>query len=221
MTSNSPAEVPVPQVPVAEVPVPEVPVPEVQVDRRRLRTERGRDLVVDALLAFYAEGEPQPGAARIAARAGVSERSVFRYFDDLESLVTAAVERQTARVAPVFAPPQPAGPLPRRIGNFVDQRLRIYDATATANAAARQFAGTAQALTDALALRRRVLRAQVADLFAAELARYPERARAELVDALDAAASLEMIGRLRETAGHSPARTRAVLIRITTALLAH
>lgn len=210
MPSNFPAEVPVPEVPVTEVPV----------DRRRLRTERGRDLVVDALLAFYAEGEPQPGAARIAERAGVSERSVFRYFDDLESLVTAAVERQTERVAPAFAPPAADGSVSRRIDNFIDQRLRIYDATATANAAARQFAGTAQALTDALALRRRVLRAQVADLFATEIARHPDRDRDELVDALDAAASLEMIGRLRDSTDHPPARTRAILIRITSALLA-
>ncbi len=61
------------------------------VDRRRLRTERGRQLVVDALLAYYDEGDPEPGAAKIAARAGVSERTVFRYFDDLDSLAAAAI----------------------------------------------------------------------------------------------------------------------------------
>ena len=89
-------------------------------DRRRMRTERGRDLVVDALLSFFAEGDPQPGVAKIAARAGVSERSVFRYFDDLESLAGAAIERQIARIAPVFRPPRPSGDLESRISALVD-----------------------------------------------------------------------------------------------------
>lgn len=197
------------------------PEDERPVDRRRLRTERGRDLVVDALLAFFAEGDPQPGAAKIAARAGVSERSVFRYFDDLESLVAAAVERQIAHIAPVFAPPSAAGTRADRVRAFVDQRLRIYDATAAANAAARQFAGTSDALSDALALRRRVLRAQVAELFRAELAEHSDRSRAELVDALDAVAGLEMIAALRVTAEHSLTRTRAILIRTAGALVSH
>ena len=63
------------------------------VDRRpaALRTERGRQLVVDALLAYYDEGDHEPGAAKIAARAGVSERTVFRYFDDLDALAAEAV----------------------------------------------------------------------------------------------------------------------------------
>jgi AcrR family transcriptional regulator len=189
------------------------------IDRRRLRTERGKDLVVDALLAFFAEGDPQPGAAKIAARAGVSERSVFRYFDDLESLVAIAIERQIARIAPVFSPPVSSGDLDTRIAALAGQRLRIYDATAVTTEAAERFESHSPAVVAAFAYRRAVLRDQITTLFATELAAMPPRARAETLDALAAAASLETVRMLRTTAGHSRTRTRAITVRTLHALL--
>ena len=188
-------------------------------DRRRLRTERGRDLVVDALLSFFAEGDPQPGVAKIAARAGVSERSVFRYFDDLESLAGAAIERQIARIAPAFRPPSPTGDLESRIGALVDQRLRIYDATVVTTQAAERFAAYSPAVAEAFAFRRSVLHDQIPDLFAVELAPMPGRVRSEVVDAVSAAASLESIRMLRTTAGHARRRTAALVTRTLRSLL--
>lgn len=188
-------------------------------DRRRLRTERGKDLVVDALLSFFAEGDPQPGVAKIAARAGVSERSVFRYFDDLESLAGAAIERQIARIAPAFRPPAPTGDLESRIGALVDQRLRIYDATAVTTRAAERFAAHSPAVAEAFAFRRSVLHDQIAKLFAVELAPMAGRVRGEVVDAVSAAASLESIRMLRTTAGHSRGRTAAIVARTLRSLL--
>lgn len=189
-------------------------------DRRRLRTERGKDLVVDALLAFFAEGDPQPGAAKIAARAGVSERSVFRYFDDLESLVAIAIERQVARIAPAFRPPEPRGDLDARIAALAEQRLRIYDMTAVTTLAAERFESHSPAVVEAFAYRRAVLHDQITELFVAELAAMTPRVRSETVDAMSAAASLETVRMLRTAAGHSRARTRAITIRTLRALLA-
>src|SRR3954471_12688974 len=109
------------------------------VDRRRLRTERGRELVVTALLEFFDEGESQPGAARIAERAGVSERSVFRYFDDLDSLAAEAVARQIARTRDLFAAPDGAGGLDRRVRALVEQRMTVHDHVAVVSAAGRRI----------------------------------------------------------------------------------
>lgn len=58
-------------------------------DGRRMRTERGRAAVVDALIDSVNEGQ-HPTVAQIAERAGVSERTVFRYFPDREAMYTAA-----------------------------------------------------------------------------------------------------------------------------------
>jgi AcrR family transcriptional regulator len=189
------------------------------VDRRRLRTERGRELVVTALLEFFDEGESQPGAARIAERAGVSERSVFRYFDDLDALAAEAVARQIGRTREVFAPPSADGDLGRRIRALAEQRMAMHDRVSVVSAAGRRIEARAPSVAEAFASRRRLLRDQVEAQFAAELDRHHGRARTELLDAADAAASFEQIDQLRTIAGHSRARTRTIVIRTLTALL--
>src|SRR3954464_13078049 len=92
-------------------------------DGRRLRSDRSRAAVVDALLTLYEEGNPQPGAAEIARRAGVSERSVFRHFEDLDSLAETAIEREIERVGSLFRAPSAEGPTDARVRALVDQRL--------------------------------------------------------------------------------------------------
>jgi AcrR family transcriptional regulator len=190
------------------------------VDRRRLRTERGRELVVTALLEFFDEGESQPGAARIAERAGVSERSVFRYFADLDALAAEAVARQMARTRDVFSPPSPAGGLDRRIRALVDQRMHMHDRVAVVAAAGRRIEARAPVVAEAFAFRRRLLREQVEVQFAPELDRRRGRTRMQLLDAADAAASFEQIDHLRTGAGWSRARTRAAVAHTLHALFA-
>ena len=51
-------------------------------DGRRRRREVNRQRVVTALLDLFSEGHVWPTVANVAVRAGVSERSIFRYFDD-------------------------------------------------------------------------------------------------------------------------------------------
>ena len=65
-------------------------ITEPQVDGRRARRHRSRDLAVDALLDLLDEGVVRPTAQQVAERSGVSLRSIFRIFDDVESLNAAA-----------------------------------------------------------------------------------------------------------------------------------
>src|SRR4029453_1186288 len=74
------------------------------VDGRTQRRTHNIDVVVDAMLQLLGEGQPWPSAADIAARAGLSERSVYRYFDDLDALARAAVETQIGRADHLFHP---------------------------------------------------------------------------------------------------------------------
>ena len=80
----------------------------VETDGRRARAERNRDAVVEAILDLLCEGVENPTAEAIAERFGVSVRSVFRHFDDLESLHAAAVDRHSERIRDLFEPP-PSG----------------------------------------------------------------------------------------------------------------
>ena len=75
------------------------------VDGRRLRRERGRDAVIDALFELLLEGSPTPKSDELARRAGVSEASVFRYFDSLDDLFLRAFQAFQERYAPLLTIP--------------------------------------------------------------------------------------------------------------------
>jgi AcrR family transcriptional regulator len=110
---------------------------EALVDGRRAWRDRNLNAVVDALLDLFAEGNLRPGADEIAVRSGVSRRSVFRYFDDLDSLDRVAIERQTARVAHlVELPAIGEGRLPDRIARIVAQRIELFDGSPGSRACA-------------------------------------------------------------------------------------
>lgn len=189
-------------------------------DGRRLRSERSRTAVVDALLELHRDGHLRPGASQIASRAGVSERSVFRHFEDLDTLVEEAIARQWARVGPTFAPPDPRGTSDQRIAALADQRLAIHDAVAPTARAAMLLAPDSHRLTETLARRRQLLDHQVVTHFAADLATRGARDRVELMRALAAVASFEHIEHLRVGMGLDTAATRRIVVRTLTALLA-
>ncbi|MBM3674739.1 MAG: TetR/AcrR family transcriptional regulator [Actinobacteria bacterium] len=189
------------------------------VDGRRLRTERGRAGVVDAMLSLYEDGNPAPGAAEIAARAGVSERSVFRYFEDLESLAREVIDRQFSRIGAEFAPPSSHGSTEERIEALAEQRVRIHTRIAPVARAALLLEPTVSAVAEGLAFRRATLREQAAALFADELSRLGAREQRLASAALDAATCIETVEYLREHAGLGPADMQAVIVQTLRALL--
>lgn len=189
------------------------------VDRRRLRAERGREAVVDALLSFYNEGEHDPGAAAIAQRAGVSERSVFRYFQDLEALADAAISRHWERVGAAFDAPPTVGDITARATALVEQRFRIHQVAGPVARVGELLARRSDTVARGLDMRRRILRSQLGPLFPEIDERLGRAERTELLAALDAATSIEQVEYLRVAAGLSTPRARAVMLRTVLALL--
>src|SRR5579875_4090524 len=158
-------------------------------DGRRQRAERNQQAVVEALLDLYRAGDLRPGAQRIAARAGVSERTVFRLFADLDALATLALQRHWARVGHLFAPPDASGDRARRIAALVTHRLTLYAEIAPVARAAQLHAPSSPAIRHGVARRGELLRDHLRRQFAPELAAQPPAARHELLCALDAATS--------------------------------
>ena len=105
-------------------------------DRRLARSAATRVAVVEALLALLEAGDAQPSMPRIAARAGVSLRSVFQHFADREALYAAAAERQQARIAALTPPLDPASPLAARAAALAAQRARVFEVIAPVRRAA-------------------------------------------------------------------------------------
>lgn len=190
------------------------------IDGRHRRAERSRDAVVDALLSLYDDGVVRPGVADIAARAGVSPRSVFRHFADLEGLAEAAIDRQWARVHVLFEAPPHEGDRETRVTALVDQRLRLHGAIIGVARAAAVLSSSSPVVASTLRARRRLLGDQVVALFAPELRARQGQARSELAAALEATASLENVEYLRAHAGLGSDRAAAVVRRMLHALLA-
>jgi AcrR family transcriptional regulator len=95
-------------------------------DGRTARSAKTRDAIADALLDLLTEGDPRPTARKIADRAGVSLRSVYVHFDDLEDLYCIAAARHYARMAPTLDPVPAAGSLRTRAEAVVAQRVGLY-----------------------------------------------------------------------------------------------
>jgi TetR/AcrR family transcriptional regulator of autoinduction and epiphytic fitness len=159
------------------------------VDGRRARAERNRDAVVEAILELLSSGVEQPSVTEIAERSGVSVRSVFRHFEDVESLHLAAIIRQWERVGPLFGLDVPEGSTATRVAALVNQRARLFEEIANVRRSAVRLAPTSRAITRNLRESQRILRGEVAECFAVEVADRPQTERDDLLDGLELAAS--------------------------------
>lgn len=99
-----------------------------RVDGRTARGERTRAAVVDALLALQEEGDLEPTAQRVAARAGVALRTVFGHCCDMETLWAQAGEREVAKMAALADVPSGDLPLDERVERFCASRARVLEA---------------------------------------------------------------------------------------------
>jgi TetR/AcrR family transcriptional regulator of autoinduction and epiphytic fitness len=97
-------------------------------DGRTARSQRTRDSVVEALLDLLNDGNPRPTAREIAERAGVSLRSVYVHFDDLEDLFLAAAGRHLERILPLLDKVPDTGSLSDRLTAFTDRQGRLLEA---------------------------------------------------------------------------------------------
>ena len=91
-------------------------------DGRVARGERTRRALAEAMIVLIEEGDPLPTARRVAESAGVSLRLVFHHFDDLESILRAAVEIQEERHWRPIRPVAPTLPVHERVARVVRQR---------------------------------------------------------------------------------------------------
>jgi AcrR family transcriptional regulator len=168
------------------------------VDGRRAWRDRNLNAVVDALLDLFAEGNLRPGADEIAARSGVSRRSVFRYFDDLDSLDRMAIDRQVARVAHLVELERIGeGSLDARIERIVAQRIRLFDAIAPVAKVSRLRAPFEPVVAEELLRSRRLFRRQVERHFEAELRVLDRADRASTLGAAAVVCSFEAYELLR------------------------
>jgi len=190
------------------------------VDGRNLRAERTRTALAGAYLDLLTEGDLRPTAERIAERAGVSPRSVFKHFPDRESLFAAASEIQEGRIRELMADlPDPSAPLEERIDAFVDQRARFHEFVSPVRRSALLTEPFSPVIAERLKMAREAGAAHVGHVFAPELDALRGRAREDLHAALCAIAAWPTWESLRRHQGLSADRARVILRNMVAAQL--
>ncbi len=178
-----------------DAPLPGVP----SEDGRHARRDRNRLAVVDAMLSLYASGNLDPSSDEIAERAGLSPRSLFRYFDDLDDLVRVAISRQYERLQPVTKLDlSTTDPIAERIARLVAQRIRLFDRIGSVGIVSRVRAPFQPLIANELALSRSILRRQLEQLFAPELAELSPTSAAGAIATIDVLTSYESLHLMRD-----------------------
>lgn len=172
-----------------------------RIDGRRLRSERTKQLIIEAFLALVREEPRVPTAVQIAERAGYSVRSVFERFPDLNALRVAATDYALAQ-ATALAPARHVD---------ADRQTRLRSQVDTRAHTCERSVALWRVLTnvqdDSDDLRSRVRRAREATMARLELMYKPELSvlsadeRRDLLIALEALTDIESWARMREQHG--------------------
>lgn len=178
----------------------------IQMDGRRARGLRTRTAIIDALLELVAEGDVGPTAQRIADRAGVSVRSVYQHFNDVEGLFQAASEQARTTAKEMQEPIDPDWGLEDRIEAFVASRAAVLEAILPFIRASRLVEPSSELLQHDRTVLDRMARDEVARVFAPELAELAGPARRQTLNALDLLTTWSAWDHLRNGGGARAAR---------------
>jgi AcrR family transcriptional regulator len=189
-------------------------------DGRAARSARSRRAIVDAMRALHAEGDLQPTARRIAERAGVSLRTVWQQFADMEALLVEAIRRDHEILLALIEPIAPDQPLGARVAQFVRQRSAILEQMSPSWRAARVQAPFSVHLRQDKAYTLSLAKAELDAVFAPELSQLAPDQRRELGERLHAVSVWAFWESLRTDLGLPPEQASHLLSTTFGALLA-
>lgn len=187
-------------------------------DGRAARSHRTKRAIINAMRALHTEGDLRPTAPRIAERAGVSLRTVWQQFADMEALLVEAVRRDSEILRSLVRKIEPDQPLADRVDSFVSQRARVLEEMTPTWRAARIHAPSSAELRSDRNKKTAAGRAELEIVFAPEFDQLAAKQRDQLVEALHAISIWAFWESLRTDLGLSPLRARE-LVRNTFAAL--
>lgn len=174
-------------------------------DGRRQRSERSRAQIIEAMFALIREGEMSPSAARVAERAEVGLRTVFRHFEDMDSLYVEMAERINGEVMPKVLAPFEAKEWRERFFEHLDRRIAIYEHVLPVRVSANLRRFQSRFLMEEYRRNLLMERSALMALLPEEISRDPV-----LFAAIETSASFQTWRRLRQDSDLSPEDARAV-----------
>lgn len=179
---------------------------------------RTREAIVDALMALVDEGDVNTTAQRIADRAGVSVRSLYQHFDDVDGLFGEAGSRLADWVAVEAMEVDPSQPLDARIVAYTNSRAVVLERILPFHRAARVLAPASESMRTWRIEMMEQARLRLEQAFAPELSTLASGPRDVVLAALDVLNTWQSWDHLRQ--GRDVAATRRVLASAFIALLA-
>ncbi len=184
-------------------------------DGRLLRSERSRELIADALYELLREGDVEPSAQKVADRAGVGIRTVFRLFSDMDALYATVNARLEFEVGPMLRDDPPEGTAIRgRAESLIAERVALFERVGVYM----RFTNRNRDRSAFLASNYRKLTGRLRERLLRWLPELRD-AQPALLEALDQATSFEAWDRLRGDQRQSRPRAQAAMAYATQALV--
>ncbi len=95
-------------------------------DGRIQRSERSRQLIIDAMVDLINAGHMIPTAQQVADKAGVAIRTVFRHFSEMEKLYAEIDETMRPWYTELFSQSDRSGTLDERVTHAVESHAAAY-----------------------------------------------------------------------------------------------
>ena len=183
-------------------------------DGRRLRSDRSRRLIIESMLALIKQGNLVPTAQQVADHANVGIRSVFRHFEDMESIFATANELCQKEYSGLFVGGDRNGSLQERILHATECHANAYETLSNIflSGAARRW--NSEVLTKSYLANQYQLRKDL-DEWLPELKNLSETRR----QAIDGIASFEMWHRLRVIQSLNKEESISIIVEMLDALI--
>jgi AcrR family transcriptional regulator len=94
-------------------------------DGRHERVRKGKEAVINAIIAMVAEGRVNLTAADIADRAGISERTFTRYFDSIGDLIELSLQQIEPHIKHMLTFDVPTTSMHDRLETLIQLRVSL------------------------------------------------------------------------------------------------
>lgn len=185
-----------------------------KVDGRRLRSDRSRQVIIQSMLQLIKEGNLAPTAQQVADHANVGIRSVFRHFEDMESIFASGDELLRDDFANINNQTDHNGTLQERIRGAADYHANLYETASNVMRSTNTRRWNSDVLQTNYARYQLKIRSDL-DLRLPELSQLSPSKR----EAVDAIASFEFWDRLRDNQSMSIAASTDLVVEMLDTIL--
>lgn len=189
--------------------------PDTITDGRHHRSIRTRQVIVTAFIELIGNGHPSPTAEQIATQAQVGLRTVFRHFDDMETLYREITQRLDELMIPLVNKPLRATEWSSRLIEGIQRRCDIFDRLTPFHIAAQLHMHDSEFIR--LQVQRRV---KIEQDILTRLLPAPYVQDRVFFEGLSMLVSLETWMRLRTLQGLSAAKAKAIVLMMVKSMMA-